>query len=934
MQPPSEVSKHGKEPKTAPWLRWLRASKRDEEFKTRNIGIHGSRSTGKTCYLACCLYGESVSEGVAFVRDDSASFDSLKNAWEMLTRGELPQANAVTVPDNISFCLNAEQVWKVQTKDYAGSLVQISDTGVLGLRDDVRTWLAESDAILILVNADLCSDDPAARERMSEIDVLLTKLLDESDDGNKVAQPLALLLTKWDVQGPISDDPAQEEQRARAYLQSESVFHQIAEKIARAGERVKVFPVSAFGSHRERNLPPAGGPCPFNLHAPLHWAAQQSDEMLYASAKRKAESLLGKKWQWKNKYSSAIACYNDLINTKGINKGPIFDRISAELQPLKVAESDLNKARFKRLIWQIPLTFMIIIVLCLALLFVLDAKMYQRALDDLVAANSEINDSRTEPNELLELLQNLDLAHLRRSDNPTAPSPQPSPPESPQRGQSNPRIGSNCESYLASSNPLSKLSGHQAKVQEQLDESRSRLKERIADDQKRDFDKLKDSCDTHEKDEDAQLRLDKCNRFLADWKKSPYDDDVQEWLRNAQTLVKEMPKYRDFDEAFSDWDTAMKNAAPDSHVERRNLCDAFIKLWPESKYPKRKAKIDEVSSVRESARIAIEDSRWRQVEEKTRTILQPNVKGGSLDNQQYEDAIKAVKEYLGGTHPLADKTKVAEELVETIAWRKVTDYAEKSPSNHDEIVKRVREYIERTDVNKAHLDNAQTLEREQEIEWDRAVFENVIQTASPAYKHDTIEKSPQAIVDAKKVAKDYLRTCGQRLKLSRYSANPRYVQFWKELNSWTNRVAALETSKSATYQVTVRRVRIPEGSLYYSNPKFRVEVELSGQSRSTDFVQTESVDLYLGLPLKPFNCTWGTKGKVKVVVEEDLWFGKKTWETSFSEDKFVPGRAQGLVRIPARNDEEIEVELYCDCINNVGTLKPAVPPLPEYPLKP
>ena len=182
--------------------------------------------------------------------------------------------------------------------------------------------------------------------------MLLDRLLVRGPDGNTVEKPLALLLTKWDVHGEISDDPAQEEQKALAFLESHPVFQQIAYKLKQAGDRVKVFPVSAFGSHRDGNLPPLDGPKPFNLHLPIAWAVRKVDEMLYESAKRGLVSFAGSGW-WK-KYGQAIACYTDLVKKTGINKGPVYEQIQAELRPLK-------KAHFKRRCWEVAALVAIIV---------------------------------------------------------------------------------------------------------------------------------------------------------------------------------------------------------------------------------------------------------------------------------------------------------------------------------------------------------------------------------------------------------------------------------------------------------------------------------------------------------------------------------------------------------------------------------------------
>src|SRR5438477_186315 len=96
------------------------------------------------------------------------------------------------------------------------------------------------------------SSEQELSERLNEVDVLLAALRQLSHDGHTIARPLALVLTKWDTQGPLdADDPAEEEQRALAFLNTRPSFRQLYHALLQAGrsDRIRLFPVSAFGSN-------------------------------------------------------------------------------------------------------------------------------------------------------------------------------------------------------------------------------------------------------------------------------------------------------------------------------------------------------------------------------------------------------------------------------------------------------------------------------------------------------------------------------------------------------------------------------------------------------------------------------------------------------------------------------------------------------------
>ena len=300
--------------------------------KLREIGIHGARRTGKTCYLAC-LYGYRGSNQAAVTFADDRSIDLLRRNWKVIDRGEVPDATFAGQPDRLRFAVTANGIaWNVETREYAGSLVERPDAGAPELKREVRDWLKASQAVLFFLAMDDSDND--LREQQNAIDLVLGDLRELSSDQQAIGRPLALVLTKWDLQGPISGSPEEEQARAREWLKSRPVLEATADVLKHCGDRVAVFPVSAFGAHCDENKPLRGGVTPFNLHGPLIWALNKADKMLLDGARRKAKArLTGKKW-WRD-YRGAIAVYHDLSKQASINKGQTYAELCREIDSLR-----------------------------------------------------------------------------------------------------------------------------------------------------------------------------------------------------------------------------------------------------------------------------------------------------------------------------------------------------------------------------------------------------------------------------------------------------------------------------------------------------------------------------------------------------------------------------------------------------------------------
>ena len=244
------------------------------------IGIFGSRGVGKTSCFAC-LYGDSkpADAAVSFPETDSRSY--LEGLWEDLVQGKSMEGTAAEPLRPLSLNLtDGDETWNLKTCDYAGRLIESGGKGGAGneerqLRQSVESWLHESDAILIFLDITTRGDvqDSYLRDRQDELDRLLGAL-GVLAKGGKVGKPLALVLTKWDVLGPISGDLVAERARAERFIQGRERLGRIISDLRLGGGGVEVFP--AVGVWSQPGSPQAaGGRTRPPLRSALRWSGRR-----------------------------------------------------------------------------------------------------------------------------------------------------------------------------------------------------------------------------------------------------------------------------------------------------------------------------------------------------------------------------------------------------------------------------------------------------------------------------------------------------------------------------------------------------------------------------------------------------------------------------------------------------------------------------------
>jgi hypothetical protein len=262
--------------------------------KMMQIGIHGPRNSGKTCYLAA-LYGKRTEDNTSLKLTDNVTIDLLGKLWALLEQGQQLDATPKITPTEIPFELTHDGlVSPMLTVEYSGELVQRpkdaspasaeecqpaledkanTDRKPEHLAVEVLNWMKASDALFLIIDAETLdhSTRKELEERRNEIDLLLTTL----QKGKRLAKPLALVVTKWDLYATSPLTVEEQTVRLHEFVEQHHLLSDVAKTVELAGNDFKVFPVSAFGGNTDKISPPKGNVHPFNTLAPLAWCVER-----------------------------------------------------------------------------------------------------------------------------------------------------------------------------------------------------------------------------------------------------------------------------------------------------------------------------------------------------------------------------------------------------------------------------------------------------------------------------------------------------------------------------------------------------------------------------------------------------------------------------------------------------------------------------------
>jgi outer membrane protein assembly factor BamD (BamD/ComL family) len=234
----------------------------------KRIALFGHRNVGKTTLLAM-LYREASSgrvPGLRIAAADARTAEYLAEKIAQLESGQ-PMAGSLAETELKLRLYHGPARIDVIVKDYQGEHV------TLGTDEPIQQFFADCDAVFLCLDP-AGSNDPADRRcRQQEIENLLERYIERSEDLS-IGRPVALLLTKFDRVMPSAA-------ASTGTPPSELVDRLVDERygmtryaLANHAPDGAIFAVSSFGPGAVGNRPPTELR-PMGLEGPLGWAADQ-----------------------------------------------------------------------------------------------------------------------------------------------------------------------------------------------------------------------------------------------------------------------------------------------------------------------------------------------------------------------------------------------------------------------------------------------------------------------------------------------------------------------------------------------------------------------------------------------------------------------------------------------------------------------------------
>jgi hypothetical protein len=240
----------------------------------KRIALFGHRNVGKTTLLAM-LYRQASGGRIPGLRMAAAEPRTAEYLAEKIAQIEScePMAGSLAETDLKLRLYHGPARLDVIVKDYQGEHI------TLGSDEPIQIFFADCDAVLLCVDPEGSTDLAERRRRQQEIENLLERYIERSED-TSMGRPVALLLTKFDrvAAGTLLTEAKRE---ADNNPPADFVERLVDERygmtrhaLARHAPDSAIFAVSSFGPGAVGNRPPRVLE-PQGLEAPLSWVAQQ-----------------------------------------------------------------------------------------------------------------------------------------------------------------------------------------------------------------------------------------------------------------------------------------------------------------------------------------------------------------------------------------------------------------------------------------------------------------------------------------------------------------------------------------------------------------------------------------------------------------------------------------------------------------------------------
>lgn len=235
----------------------------------KRIALFGHRAVGKTTLLAMFYRQASTGQvpGLRLAAVDPPSAEYLAEKIAQIESGE-PPAGTLAETELKLRLYHGPARFDLIFKDYQGEHV------TLGTDEPIQAFFADSDAVLLCLDPEGSTHPAERRRRQQEVENLLERYIDRSDDGT-AGRPVALLLTKFDrvlARGEVGQGPDAVERLVEAR------YGMTRHALARHVPHGAMFAVSAYGRGAVDGRPPVELH-PLGLDGPLLWLAEQLEEV-------------------------------------------------------------------------------------------------------------------------------------------------------------------------------------------------------------------------------------------------------------------------------------------------------------------------------------------------------------------------------------------------------------------------------------------------------------------------------------------------------------------------------------------------------------------------------------------------------------------------------------------------------------------------------
>ena len=238
----------------------------------KRIALFGHRNVGKTTLLAMFYRQASTGQipGVRLAAGDAASAEYLAEKIAQIESGE-PPAGTLAETELRLRLYHGPARFELIVKDYQGEHV------TLGTEEPIQAFFADCDAVLLCLDPEGSNNPTERYRRQQEVENLLERYIDRSEDGT-TGRPVTLLLTKFDrvlarakaSEAAALDDPS----GAGVEKFVEQHYGMTRHALARHAPRGAIFAVSSYGRGATDGRPPAELH-PLGLEGPLCWLAEQ-----------------------------------------------------------------------------------------------------------------------------------------------------------------------------------------------------------------------------------------------------------------------------------------------------------------------------------------------------------------------------------------------------------------------------------------------------------------------------------------------------------------------------------------------------------------------------------------------------------------------------------------------------------------------------------